>query len=483
MTHADTFVLFGGTGDLAKRMLFPALYSLHSEGFLQPDFRIIAAARSPRPEGEFRNQVADWVCERADGADPDEVRSFVQRIRYIAIDVTTPEGYDELADVVRSDGGGREVVFYLSTSPSIFGSVCRGLKEEGLANPPNRIVVEKPIGYDLASNIAINDTVAEAFSEERTYRIDHYLGKETVQNIIALRFANRIFEPLWNAQNVDSVQITISETLGAEGRGSYYDEYGALRDMLQNHLMQLLCLIAMEPPSSLSAEAIRNEKVKVLHSLAPITPANAEQKTVRGQYTEGFAPNGERAPSYREDVGNPGSETESYVAVAAEVQNWRWAGVPFYLETGKRMGERKTHIVIAFRCVPHSIFGAEASPNELHIVLQPEERITLEIMNKRPGLSQTGMPLEGLPLNLSLVEQQKGWRRKIAYEQLLLDALNCNPSLFVQRDEQEAAWRWIDDIAEAWGERNMKPKLYKAGTPGPSAKHTLTERNGHSWNE
>ncbi|GGY45659.1 glucose-6-phosphate dehydrogenase [Parvularcula lutaonensis] len=483
MAMADTFVLFGATGDLAKRMLFPSLYFLHAEGFLDDDVRILAAARSPRSNEEFRAEVASWCCERADGAKQDVVDAFVARIHYLAIDVTTPEGYDELAAKIRENGKGKEVVFYLSTSPSIFGAVCQGLKSHGLSEPPHRIVVEKPIGYDLESNIRINDTVAEAFSEERTFRIDHYLGKETVQNLIALRFGNRIFEPLWNSQTVESVQISIAETLGAEGRGGYYDEYGAMRDMMQNHLLQLLCLVAMEPPSSLNAEAIRNEKVKVLRSLGPITAENVEARTVRGQYKEGFDPDGGKAASYRDDVENPKSETETYVAVAADVRNWRWAGVPFYLETGKRMAERKTHVVIAFKPVPHSIFGDDASPNELHIVLQPEERITLQIMNKRPGISAEGMPLQELPLNLSLSEATNGQRRRIAYEQLILDALTNNPSLFVQRDEQEAAWKWIDAIAKAWAERGMEPKPYRSGSNGPSAKHVLTERNGHSWYE
>ncbi|NNU15613.1 glucose-6-phosphate dehydrogenase [Parvularcula sp. ZS-1/3] len=480
---ADTFVLFGATGDLARRMLFPSLYFLHAEGHLEEKTRIIACARSAREKQAFREEVAAMVCERADGAQSDVVEAFTKRIHYLAIDVTTPEGYGELAAAIRADGGGKEVVFYLSTSPSIFGEVCRGLKAQGLSEAPHRCVVEKPIGYDLESNIRINETVAQSFSEERTFRIDHYLGKETVQNLIALRFGNRIFEPLWNSETIESVQISIAETLGAEGRGGYYDEYGAMRDMMQNHLVQLLCLVAMEPPSSLSAEAIRNEKVKVLRSLAPITEENVEAKTIRGQYTEGFDPDGGKAASYKADVENEETDTETYVGVAAEIQNWRWAGVPFYLETGKRMAERKTQVVIAFKPVPHSIFGGDASNNELHIILQPEERITLQIMNKKPGISADGMPLEELPLNLSLVERNNGARRRIAYEQLILDALTNNPSLFVQRDEQEASWKWIDAIAKAWSDRGVSAKPYRAGTNGPSAKHVLTERNGHSWYE
>jgi glucose-6-phosphate 1-dehydrogenase len=462
-------------------MLFPSLYFLHAEGFLPDGFRIIAVARSERTDEEFRDAVREWVLRRARDAAEEDLARFLERIVYTTLDVTTPDGYTDLAATI-GEGEGKETVFYLSTSPSIFGAVCRGLKQHGLADAPNRIVVEKPIGYDLASNIAINDTVAEAFSEERTFRIDHYLGKETVQNLIALRFGNRIFEPLWNAENVESVQISIAETLGAEGRGGYYDEYGAMRDMMQNHLLQLLCLVAMEPPSSLSAEAVRNEKVKVLKTLAPIAPDNVADRTVRGQYTEGFSPDGSKAPPYVEDVDNPDSETETYVAVAAEVENWRWAGVPFYLETGKRMAERKTQVVIRFKNVPHSIFGEQTETNELVIVLQPEERITLHVNNKRPGLSAEGMPLQELGLNLSLLDERAGARRRIAYEQLILDALVNNPALFVQRDEQEAAWRWIDAIAASWKTRNIKPKPYRAGSSGPSQKHQLAQQ-GHRWYE
>ena len=352
----------------------------------------------------------------------------------------------------------------------------------GLSRAPNRIVVEKPIGHDLESNVAINDTLAEAFSEDLTFRIDHYLGKETVQNLIALRFGNRVFEPLWNAQSIESVQVSISEELGVDGRGGYYDEYGAIRDMVQNHLLQLVCLIAMEPPASLEADAVRNEKVKVLRSLALIGPDNVDEKTVRGQYDAGFAPDGTKGASYKEDVGNEASTTESYVAIQAEVENWRWAGVPFYLETGKRMAERKTQVVIRFREVPHNVFHGGVDNNELVIVLQPKERITLQINNKKPGLTEDGMPLEELALNLSLAEQD-GARRRIAYEQLILDALGDNPALFVQRDEQEAAWRWIDGIAAAWAANGVKPRRYRSGSGGPAAKHKLTERSGHSWYE
>lgn len=485
MTGTPTFVLFGATGDLAQRMLFPSLYFLSMEGRLAPEQRIIGSARSPHSDAAFRTLVEGWVRERAGKYfDPDAFAQFAERIRYVPIDATTPADFDTLKGVIEENGPA-ETVFYLSTSPSIFESVCQNLNEFGLADAPSRIVVEKPIGHDLSSNEKINDVVAEAFDEDRTFRIDHYLGKETVQNLIALRFGNTIFEPLWNAVSIDNVQITIAESLGVEGRGGYYDDYGAIRDMLQNHMLQLLCLVAMEPPASLDADAIRNEKVKVLQSLKPITPDVVEMKSVRGQYTEGFDEDGNRAPGYLTDVDRTSSDTETYVAIAAEVGNWRWAGVPFYLQTGKRMGQRNTEIVIRFRSVPHSIFPGFISPNELIISLQPKEEITLRIMNKKPGLTAGDMPLQELGLNLSLADHlpEDQLRRRIAYEQLIYDAINDNAALFVQRDEQEAAWRWIDGICAAWDAKGMTPKPYKAGTPGPSSRHTMTERNGHSWYE
>ncbi|WOI53054.1 glucose-6-phosphate dehydrogenase [Parvularcula sp. LCG005] len=485
MTQPPTFVLFGATGDLARRMLFPSLYFLHMEGFLEEGQKIIGSSRSEYPDEEFREKMRPWIKERT-GEYYDEAtfNTFAERVSYVAVDASEPAHFARLRDALND--GQDEAVFYLSTSPSIFSAVCDALNEHGLSKAPNRIVVEKPIGHDLQSCIEINDTLASAFSEDRTYRIDHYLGKETVQNLIALRFANRIFEPLWSASSIDNVQITISETVGAEGRGGYYDAYGAIRDMVQNHMIQLLCLMAMEPPASLSADAIRNEKVKVLRSLAPITPANVQDKTVRGQYIEGHDSDGKSCLNYLDDVEATHSDTETYVAINAEIKNWRWAGVPFYLQTGKRMSERKTEIVVSFRPLPHSIFDSPASPNELVITLQPKEEIKLQIMNKRPGLIEGSMPLQELSLNLSLSDHLSAIgenRRRIAYEQLILDALRRNASLFVQRDEQEAAWRFIDGIVDSWDKRNMTPMPYKSGRDGPPGKHSLTERNGHSWYE
>lgn len=481
---SPAFVLFGATGDLSRRMLLPSLYYLHMEGLLQPGQKIIGSSRSERTTEEFCSQMEGWVRERTgDHFDEQQFASFAERVSYVPVNANDLADFEKLKDIL--DGGAQEAVFYLSTSPAIFAATTQNLKSVGLSHTPNRIVVEKPIGHDLESNIEINAALADAFDENRTFRIDHYLGKETVQNLIALRFGNTIFEPLWNAVSIDSVQITIAEAVGIEGRGDYYDDYGAIRDMMQNHLLQLLCLVAMEPPASLDAAAVRNEKVKVLRSLAQITEENVEVKTVRGQYTEGFDEKGGKAVGYLADAGRAESSTESFVAITAELQNWRWKGVPFYLQTGKRMGERKTEIVISFRQVPHSIFSGSLSSNELIITLQPKEQIRLQIMNKRPGLTSGAMSLQELGLNLSLSDHLPAdqTRRRIAYEQLILDAINNNPALFVQRDEQEAAWHWIDGIVEAWSAQNIKPKPYRAGTAGPSAKHILTERNGHSWYE
>lgn len=483
MSTKPTFVLFGATGDLAERMLFPSLYYLSLEDRLSADQRIIGCARTAHDERSFRDLVEGWVRERTgEYFDTDAFERFAKMISYVPLDATDKADFNKLKGVV---GEGSDTVFYLSTSPAIFEAVCRHLKDVGLADAPNRIVVEKPIGHDLESNQSINNVLADAFDESRTFRIDHYLGKETVQNLVALRFGNTIFEPLWNAATIDNVQITINEPMGVEGRGDFYDSYGAIRDMVQNHMLQLLCLVAMEPPSSLDADAIRNEKVKVLRSLVPITPATVENRSVRGQYAEGFDENGDKAPGYLADAEQDHSDTETFVALSAEIANWRWAGVPFYLQTGKRMGERRTEIVISFRSVPHSIFSGFISPNELIITLQPREEITLRIMNKKPGLTAGDMPLEELGLNLSLSDHLPAdqLRRRIAYEQLIFDAINDNAGLFVQRDEQEAAWRWIDGIASAWVAKDMQPKPYRAGTAGPASKHGITERNGHSWYE
>jgi glucose-6-phosphate 1-dehydrogenase len=343
--------------------------------------------------------------------------------------------------------------------------------------------MEKPIGKDLKSSKAINEVVAAAFSEDRIFRIDHYLGKETVQNLIALRFANTLFEPLWNNLTIDHVQITVAETQGVGDRWPYYDEYGAMGDMVQNHMMQLLCLVAMEPPSDLQPDSVRNEKVKVLRSLRPVTRADVQQYVVRGQYARGVVA-GQSAPGYAEEKGGP-SETETFVAIQAHIDNWRWAGVPFFLRTGKRLPDRDTEIFIQFKPVPHSIFTGESREdlvaNQLLIRLQPDEDIVLRLMNQAPGLSLEGMRLESLPLSLSL--KKAGKRRRIAYERLLLDALHGNSTLFVRRDEIEQAWKWVDEVNDAWRRAGQSPKPYPAGSWGPAGAFALIERSGRNWHE
>lgn len=343
-----------------------------------------------------------------------------------------------------------------------------------------RIGLEKPLGNDLASSAVINDAVASAFDEGRIFRIDHYLGKETVQNLMALRFANAMFEPLWNANGIDHVQITVSETVGLEGRHSFYDDTGALRDMVQNHMLQLLALIAMEPPADFDATAVRDEKVKVLRSLRPVKP----DEMVRGQYGSG-AVGGEAVKAYAEDLGEP-SEAETFVALKAHVDNWRWQGVPFYLRTGKRMAERRSEIVIQFKAVPHNIFaerGGKLVANRLVIRLQPEEYVRLMVMAKEPGMDRDGVSLREVPLDLSLTQAFSKARRRIAYERLLLDLVDGDPTLFVRRDEVEAQWKWIDAIRRVWAEEAMVPKPYGAGSWGPSASVALTERDGVSWHD
>ena len=470
----DHLVIFGATGDLAGRMLLPSLYFLEADGLLPPLLKITGAARSELDPGSFRNLVRDDLIKRAPGFDEVVWERFAARLSYCRSDVSKSEGLQGLKDAL----GGASAVYYLALSPSLYGAVCDALDRAGLACGDCRIVLEKPIGHDLASSVSINAEVAKVFAESRVFRVDHYLGKETVQNLIALRFANTLFEPLWNNLAIDHVQITVAETEGIGERWRYYDEFGALRDMVQNHMMQLLCLVAMEPPADASADAIRDEKVKVLKSLRRFTSAMAQKTTVVGQYREGLV-EGKQVKSYAEERGGE-TNTETFVALRADIDNWRWAGVPFYLRTGKRMPQRRTQIVIQFKPLPHSIFSRQATDdlkaNRLVIDLQPKEDISLLLMNRRPGLS--GVRLQALPLSLSL---QDGGRQRIAYERLLLDVLAGNAALFVRRDEVELSWAWIDGIADSWRELDMTPKIYPAGSWGPSGADNLLESRGRSW--
>jgi glucose-6-phosphate 1-dehydrogenase len=480
----STLLLFGATGDLARRMLLPSLYGLDSDGLLPPELRIIGTARTELDDEAFRERANEALHEHLPQGfyTQDVAGRFLERLEYVPLDINEHAGFERLAAKIGDPCHG--VAIFLSTAPSLFKATIDGLESAGLACPTVRMALEKPLGTDLESSREINDAVAAAFPENRTFRIDHYLGKETVQNLLALRFANSMFEPLWNSAHIDHVQITVAETVGVEGRTDYYDGAGALRDMVQNHMLQLLTLVAMEPPTNFDPAAVRDEKVKVLRALRPISAADAEMFTVTGQYTRG-AINGEPVPGYVEEIGHD-SATETFVALKAHVDNWRWKGVPFYLRTGKRMPERNTEIFIQFKDVPYSIFasrGATTRPNKLVIGLQPEESIELRLMAKTPGLDRQGVRLREIPLDIGLANAFSEYRRRIAYERLLLDLIEGDPTLFVRRDEVEAQWAWIDRIRAAWTEKGMMPRPYAAGTWGPSAAIALTERDGISWHE
>ena len=475
---ADRLLLFGATGDLAQRMLLPSLCALDAEGLLEPDLKIVGTARSEMSTREFR----DFARQALEKYLPDHrrgrVADFLNRLSYVAVDATTREGYDDLAREVGTYDKG--LAIFLSTAPSLFEPTIDGLVHAGLTKGNVRIGLEKPLGTNLASSKEINDAVAKAFSEDRIFRIDHYLGKETVQNLLALRFANLLFEPVWNATYIDHVQITVAETVGLESRVAYYDDSGALRDMVQNHMLQLLALVAMEPPTSFDATAVRDEKVKVLRALRHV----GRDETVTGQYRAG-AVEGAVVPGYDEELGKD-SDTETFVALKAHVDNWRWKGVPFYMRTGRRLPERVTEIVIQFRCIPHSIFegrGATTRPNRLVIGIQPEENVQMSMMAKVPGLDRDGIRLRQVPLDIAMPDAFSGTVRRIAYERLLLDLIERDQTLFVRRDEVEAQWEWIDAIRELWEREDIKPKTYGAGSWGPSAAIALAERDGVSWHD
>ena len=481
-TPVAKLLLFGATGDLAQRMLLPSLYNLHADGLLPEGLVIIGAARSDYDDESYRKfakKALDQFLPK-DRSDESALDTFLPRLQFQPTDLSLPESYQPLADKVGDVSGG--VAIYLSTAPSLFEPAVKGLESVGLAGETIRIGLEKPLGYDLASSKEINDTVALGFSEDRTFRIDHYLGKETVQNIMALRFGNSFFEPVWNAQGIDNIQITIGETVGLEDRAGYYDGAGALRDMVANHMLQLLALVAMEPPARYDKTDIRDEKAKVFRSLRQMTFEDTPKCTVTGQYTGG-ASGGKIVKGYDEELGKP-STTETFVAIKAHVDNWRWQGVPFYLRTGKRLPVRRSEIAIQFKAVPHSMFagrGGMLQPNTLVIRLQPEEYVELLVMAKEPGLDRDGVRLREVPLKLSLDAEFKGTRRRIAYERLLLDLIEGDQTLFVRRDEVEAQWTWIDAIRAGWDANGLKPKPYPAGSWGPSAAIALTERDGVTW--
>ena len=472
----DSFdlVIFGGTGDLARRKILPGLYRRFLSGQMPEDSAIIGAARSDMDDEGFRQMIADAIAEFGgpEKENAEGVAAFCKRLRYVSIDAKGTGGWVQLKELIRP---GKVHAYYFSVAPSLFGDLAERLHSNGIATPESRIVVEKPFGRDLASAKALNATLAAHFDESQIYRIDHYLGKETVQNLMAVRFANILFEPLWNAQYVDHIQITVAETVGVGGRGAYYDKSGAMRDMMQNHLMQLLCLIAMEPPSRFEPDAVRDEKLKVIRALEPVD----SHHIVRGQYDEG-----EDIPTYRKDVENPKSWTESFVAIKCHISNWRWAGTPFYLRTGKKLRRRASEIAVVFKDAPHSIFGQEAGNhcNILTIRLQPDEGMTLGVTIKEPGPG--GMRLIDVPLDMSFAEALgEDAESPDAYERLIMDVIRGNQTLFMRGDEVEAAWAWTDPIIQGWEGRNDVPKPYDVGSSGPEDAMMLMHRDKRRWRE
>lgn len=482
--QAFDLVLFGGSGDLAMRKLLPALYYRHRDGDLPPHGRIIGVARQRLQREEYLARVEASCRQFVSAADfkQEVFDAFAARVDYLELDATRAEHFATLASRLH-DSPGETRVFFLSTAPDLFTAICGNLAAAGLITPGSRVVLEKPLGRDLASAQLINETVGAVFSEAQIFRIDHYLGKEPVQNLMALRFGNAFFEPMWDRTWVSDVQITIAEQVGIERRGEFYDRTGALRDMVQNHLLQLLCIIAMEPPTSIDPDAVRDEKLKVLRALTEFTsPADVLAKTVRGQYRAG-AIGGKPVAGYVEEPGiAPDSSTETFVAIKTGINNWRWSGVPFYLRTGKRLQERAAEIVLNFRQVPHSIFPAApggSQGNRMVIQLQPEEGLRLYLMAKIPG---DQMRLKPVFLNLDFSEQFRN-RPMDAYERLLLDVLRGRLTLFMRRDELDAAWRWLEPILHAWEASGERPKPYTAGTWGPAASSALIGRDGSAWHE
>ncbi len=474
-------VIYGGTGDLAMRKLLPALYHRVRDGQVSADSRIIAVGRSPMKLNAYRKEVEASV-QRALGdekIDKSQWRDFAARLHYVHADALDHKEWGELRAILKGYEDRIRVV-YLATSPSLFGPIATGFRVNGLLTDDIRIVLEKPLGRDSESARKINDEVGQSFAENQVYRIDHYLGKETVQNLLALRFANSLFEPQWRRGVVDHVQITVAEDLGVGGRIEFYDEVGALRDMVQNHLMQLLCLVAMEAPASLEHESVRDEKLKVLRALRPITAEQVKTHTVRGQYAAG-AIDGVTVPGYLEELESGQSNTETFVALKVDIENWRWSGVPFYLRTGKRMKSKHSEIIVQFQHVPHSIFEDlvdDIEPNRLTIRLQPDEGVKLHVMAKEPGPG--GFDLRPVSLDLSF-EETFGVRYPDAYERLLMEVLRGRPALFMRRDEVEAAWAWVDQVVAGWAESKQKAESYLSGSWGPTSSSLLMDRDGRQW--
>ncbi len=468
-------VIFGGTGDLARRKILPGLFRRFRSGQMPEGSRIIGAARANLNRAGYQKDVKAALEEfvPAKARSTKAIDGFLEQIDYVTIDAMGDGGWEPLAKLLRKD-----VIhaFYFSVAPSLFGALAERLHEHGCAGPDCRIVVEKPFGRDLKSAQDLNKTLRDHFDESQIYRIDHYLGKETVQNLMAVRFSNVLFEPLWNAQYVDHVQITVAESVGVDGRGAYYDKSGAMRDMVQNHLMQLLCLTAMEPPSRFDPDAVRDEKLKVIRALEPVET----QDIVRGQYVSP-----KQGDSYLEQVEDPASRTESFIAMKLDISNWRWAGVPFYLRTGKRLKARYSEIAVVFKDAPHSIFGQEMGVhrNVLTIRLQPNEGMDLFVTIKEPGPG--GMRLVDVPLDMTFADALGPESEDVpdAYERLIMDVIRGDQTLFMRGDEVEAAWAWTDPIIQGWADRGDKPVSYDAGSTGPEEAAMLLHREGRRWRE
>lgn len=468
------FVVFGATGDLSIKKLFPSLFQLFLDHSLSEDLKIIAVVRQDLSREAFAERVTEHCLKRT--TDRSLFEKFVEKIECVKVDIDQPASFqalkEVLSDQVRS-------IFYFSVSPSLFGQITVGLRQFGCINAQTRVVVEKPIGHNLETAQEISRQLSDSFDESQIFRIDHYLGKETVQNIMALRFGNAVLEPLWCAERIQFMQITVAEEIGVANRGPYYDHTGALRDMVQNHLLQLLCIVAMEPPAQLNPFSVRDEKLKVLHSLRPIQPMDVVTKTVRGQYVKGAARS--NAKDYiRESGVNPHSQTETFVAVKAEIDNWRWAGMPVYMRTGKQMPHRASEIVIQFKDVPHKLFKHSPShllANRLVISLQPKESIKLYLNAKAPGRGMTLQPV-ALDLDLTSSSSQRRWE---AYERLILDIIQGDLTLFMRETDVLTAWNWIDPIMQGWSEHMPNPESYEAGTWGPVAANQLLAKDGFIW--
>jgi len=461
-------ILFGALGDLSCRKLLPALYQLERAGLLDSKTNIVACAREEFEVSDYRESVKNSLKKFLKEAIDDQVWLRLRdKLSYCRMDLTQLTDYHQLVKHVNP--AERIVVSYCAVPSDLYAIVCQGLKQAGLTSQPSRLVLEKPLGHDLHSSIEINNQVGHFFDEDQIYRIDHYLGKETILNLLVLRFANSIFSSNWDHRVIERVEITVAEEIGVEGRWEYYDKSGHVRDMLQNHLLQIVSLIAMDPPLSLSAESIRAEKLKVLKALRAISEVNVHEHSLRGQYA-GNVVNGQAVPGYLEEKGaNKESKTETFVAVKAFIDNWRWSGVPFYLLTGKKLSKKQSEVVIYFKPQPHNIFtGIQQllSPNRLIIRLQPDEGVEIRIMNKVPGLSER-MELQESRLDLSFSDSFHLHPIADAYERLMLEVLIGNQYLFVSREEIEYAWKWIDGIKLAWEQRNSPLYPYPSGTWGP----------------